>query len=75
MNTPFSAFPDQTGKIVYVRTVAVSDLPDELREQAGTLEVIYAVHAPNGQQLALVASRTLAFDLARQHHVTPLSVH
>jgi hypothetical protein len=31
MNVPFPAFPDQTGKIVYVRPIAVSDLPDALR--------------------------------------------
>lgn len=75
MNTPFPAFPDQTGKIVYVRPIAVSDLPDDLREQAGELEVIYSVHAPNGDQLALVANRALAFHLARQHDATALSVH
>ncbi len=73
MNTPFS-FPEGP-KIVYVREIAVRDLPDDLREQAGDLEMIYSVHAANGQQLALVANRALAFDLARQHDVTPVSVH
>ncbi|MCU0801648.1 MAG: DUF1150 domain-containing protein [Rhodobacteraceae bacterium] len=73
MNTPF-AFPDGP-KLVYVREIAVRDLPDSLREQAGGLDVIYAVHAPNGQQLALVANKALAFHLARQHDVTPVSVH
>lgn len=75
MNTPFPAFPDQTGKIVYVRAVAVSDLPDDLRDQAGDLDVIYAVHGPDGQQLALVANRAIATHLAREHDVTLLSVH
>jgi hypothetical protein len=73
MGTPFSATEGQ--KIVYVREIAVRDLPDDLREQAGDLDVIYAVHAANGQQLALVANRAMAFDLARQHDVTPFSVH
>ncbi len=73
MNSPFQ-FPEGP-KIVYVREVAVRDLPDDLREQAGDLDVIYAVHAANGDQLALVANRAMAFHLARQHDVTPVSVH
>ncbi|MFM2391919.1 MAG: hypothetical protein RLZZ437_3474 [Pseudomonadota bacterium] len=75
MNSAYPAFPDQMGKIVYVRPIAVSDLPDDLRDQVNGLEVIYAVHAPNGDQLALVANRALAFHLARQHDATALSVH
>lgn len=73
MNSTFS-FPEGP-EIVYVREVAVRDLPDDLREQAGDLDVIYSVHAANGDQLALVANRALAFHLARQHDVTPVSVH
>jgi hypothetical protein len=73
MNTAFT-FPEGP-KIVYVREVAVRDLPDDLREQAGDLEMIWSVHAANGDQLALVANRALAFHLARQHDVTPVSVH
>ncbi|MGL5010793.1 MAG: DUF1150 family protein [Paracoccaceae bacterium] len=75
MNTPFDAFPAHAGKFVYVRPVAVSDLPDDLREEAGDLDVIYSVHAADGKQIALVANRALAFHLARQHDVTPVSVH
>ena len=73
MKTPF-AFPDGP-KIVYVREVAVCDLPDTLRELVGDLEMIFSVHAADGAQLALVANRALAFDLARLHDVTPVSVH
>jgi hypothetical protein len=73
MNTPYT-FPEGP-KIVYVREVAVRDLPDALREQAGDLDVIWSVHAADGQQLALVADKALAFQLARQHDVTPVSVH
>jgi hypothetical protein len=73
MNTPYT-FPAGP-KIVYVREVAVRDLPDALREEAGDLDVIWSVHAPDGQQLALVADKALAFHLARQHDVTPVSVH
>lgn len=73
MNSTFSLL--EGPEIVYVREVAVRDLPDDLREQAGDLDVIYSVHAANGDQLALVANRALAFHLARQHDVTPVSVH
>jgi hypothetical protein len=73
MNTP-NAFPEGP-KIVYVREIAVRDLPDALREQAGDLDMLWSVHAADGQQLALVANKALAFHLARQHDVTPVSVH
>ncbi|MBP1805698.1 DUF1150 family protein [Rubellimicrobium aerolatum] len=61
--------------IVYVKPIAVADLPEELREQAGELETIFAVHDSQGQQLALVADRDLAFVLARQYDRTPVTVH
>jgi len=61
--------------LVYVKPVAVADLPDEVREQAGDLEQLFAVHNAEGEQLALVANRNLAFMLARQHDMRPRSVH
>jgi hypothetical protein len=75
MNTPFNGLPQGTDRIVYVRPVAVADLPDALREQVGELEVIYSVHGADGRQLALVADRKLAFHLAREHDFAPMSVH
>ena len=60
---------------VYVKPVAVATLPDVLREQAGELETIFAVHDAEGQQIALVADRNLAFMLARQHDKVPMTVH
>jgi hypothetical protein len=75
MNTPFSPLPDSDAKIVYVRPVAVADLPDDIREQAAGLEVIYALHRPDGERLALVANRSLAFALARQNDLAPVNVH
>lgn len=74
MNTPFDALP-KGERIVYVREVAVEDLPEPLREQASGREVIYSVHGADGRQLALVADRRLAFHLAREHDFTPVSVH
>lgn len=75
MNTPFDALPQGGPRIVYVRPVAVADLPDEVREQVGAAQVVYSVHAPDGQRLALVADRKLAFHLAMAHDLTPQSVH
>lgn len=66
----------QTGdRTVYVKTIAVSDLPREVRDQAEGLEQLYAVHDAMGQQLALVGDRKLAFTLARQHDYAPVMVH
>ncbi|SDJ59903.1 DUF1150 family protein [Aliiruegeria lutimaris] len=61
--------------IVYVRPVEVADLPQEVREQVGDEEVLYSVHDANGQRLALVKGRRLAFELARQNDMEPVNVH
>ena len=75
MNTPFNGLPQGADRIVYVREIAVGDLPDDVREQVGEAEVIWSVHGADGRQLALVANRKLAFMLAREHDFTPVSVH
>ncbi|MEO1732204.1 MAG: DUF1150 family protein [Pseudomonadota bacterium] len=74
MNTP-TEFHTTDRPIVYVKTVDVADLPEDVRDNAGELEQLYAVHDANGQQLALVADRNLAFVLARQHDLSPVAVH
>jgi hypothetical protein len=61
--------------VVYVKAVPVNSLPPEVREQAGDLDVIFAVHDAEGTQIALVADRGLAFSLARQHDKVPMTVH
>ncbi len=75
MDVKFEGLPQDERAIVYVRPVPVSELPAELRAQAEGLEVIYAVHRPDGARLALVADRKLAFALARSHDMAPVSVH
>lgn len=62
-------------RTVYVKTIDVSDLPREVRDQAEGLDQLYAVHDAKGQQLALVGDRKLAFTLARQHDYAPVMVH
>jgi hypothetical protein len=75
MNTKFD-FGNETGeRIVYVRPVAVAELPPELRAQAEGLSTLYALHGENGERLALVADRRLAFVLARQNDMAPFSAH
>lgn len=69
-------FGTQAGdQIVYVRAVAVADLPSEVRAQAGGFKTLWAVHDADGQRLALVADRGLAFVLARQNDKAPVSTH
>lgn len=75
MDMKFKGLPDTDKSIVYVRSVAVDTLPDEVRAQIGELTTVYAVHRPNGMQVALVADRKLAFALAREHDFAPVSVH
>ncbi len=62
-------------RTVYVKPILVTDLPREVREQAQGLEQLYAVHDADGQQLALVGDRELAFELAKQHDYAPVMVH
>ena len=62
-------------RLVYVKPIPVGALPQEVQAQAGELETLFAVHDADGQQLALVADKRLAFALARQHNYAPQPVH
>lgn len=75
MNTPFDFKDADQSNLVYVRPVAVADLPDELRGELGDETTIYAVHRADGERLALVKDRKLAFMLARQNDFAPVTVH
>ncbi len=74
MNEKF-AFGPETGNTVYIRRVAMDSLPAEIRQQAPDLDSLYAVHGIDGERLALVKDRDLAFVLARQNELSPVSVH
>jgi len=74
MNAP-SDFNEDRRRIVYVKAVDVADLPQEVQAEAGTLDHLYAVHDAQGQQLALVADRNMAFALARENDFEPVAVH
>jgi hypothetical protein len=75
MKTAFDKIAQPADRIVYVRSVDVADLPTDLQEQAEGLTQIFAVHRGNGERLALVADKRLAFALAREHDLAPVSVH
>ncbi|GGE06263.1 hypothetical protein SAMN05421774_102766 [Gemmobacter megaterium] len=75
MDHPFNFGPDVADRIVYVRPVAVAELPEALRQQATGLDIIYSVNRPDGERLALVRDRQLAFALARQNDLSPVSAH
>ncbi len=64
-----------SSQIVYVRPVAVDDLPQEVRSRVPGIGALYVVHSEDGARLALVKNRQLAFMLARQNDLAPVSVH
>ncbi len=63
--------------IVYVREVRAADVESELGSQLGIPADtrLYAVHAANGQRMAVLDNRDAAFAGARQYDLEPLSVH
>ena len=75
MNTKFDLEDKRDDGIVYVRAVKPNELTAEMRAQTDDIEELVAVHASNGDRLALINGRRLAFELARQHDMTPVDVH
>ena len=75
MNERFDFGAADGRRIVYVRPVKVADLPEDVREQASGIDTLYAVHDEDGERLALVRDRRLAFVLARQNDLAPVTVH
>ena len=75
MNERYDIAPQDENRIVYVRPVAVSELPKEVQEQAEGIETLFAVHNADGERLALVRDRKLAFILARQNDLAPVNIH
>ena len=68
-------------RLVYVRPVMAVDVADELADDDGDLAfdlpedaVLYSVHAANGDRIALVGDRALAFAAARQHGVADIDI-
>ena len=74
MHTPYD-FEVDNDRTVYVKAVAVADLPQDVQDQAQGRDQLYAVHNAEGEQLALVADRKMAFTLALQNDYQPFAVH
>ena len=75
MDTKQKKMAPQKGRTVYVRSVNVDELPDEVLAQTDGITELYAVYSADGERLALVKERELAFVLARQNDMTPVTVH
>ena len=75
MNVEAFQDSDKKDRIVYVRPVMAEDRPSELRDQIEEGEILYAVHKSDGERLALVKDRQMAFMLARQNDLSPVAVH
>lgn len=59
--------------VVYVRLVRRDEIPaGEIDSIEGPL---YAIHDQAGNRIGLAPDRALAFSAARQHQLTPVSVH
>ena len=75
MNRSYDFGPETNDRIVYVRPVATKDLPQDVQDQVGETTTVFAVHNSEGERLALVRNRHVAFMLARQNDLAPVSVH
>ncbi len=75
MDVKIDMFPETDERIVYVRAVKPEELPEEVRDQVGDVQDLYALHDQDGERLALVAGRHMAFALARQNDYAPVNVH
>ena len=75
MNTKYPNIPGSEDRIVYVRSVLVAELPQDVQSEADGATELYAVHRADGERLALVKDRQLAFILARQNDYAPVNVH
>lgn len=70
-NFPTETLVPQTQRIVYIREVR----PDELPREASSEVHLFSIHDEAGNRLGLAPGRDLAFLAARQHEMTPVSVH
>lgn len=69
-------------KLCYVRPVLARDVREDIEREASDASdafsddcILYALHADDGSRIALMSDRDIAFAAARQHEMTPVSVH
>ncbi len=75
MNSQTDVHTKGTDPTVYIRVVKVADLPEDVQRKAPGIAELYAVHDAKGERIALVGDRNMAFVLARQHDMEPVSAH
>ena len=75
MNIKHEKMTYDNAQLVYVKSVKIEELPDEVRDRIEGLTELYALHSSDGERLALVKERELAFVLARQSDLLPVTVH
>ncbi|MEM1380460.1 MAG: DUF1150 family protein [Pseudomonadota bacterium] len=74
-------FDELDSKVCYVREVLAKDVRDDIEAELESKfafeddSVLYALYADDGSRIALMSDREIAFAAARQHELTPLSVH
>jgi len=73
MDTPFPDVPES--RIAYIREVPVDALPDAIRARLEGVRQVYGIHTEAGACIALARDRALAFVLARQNDLAPVSAH
>jgi hypothetical protein len=61
--------------VVYIRAISRAELPSEVLEGVDEVAPLFAVFAEDGQQIAVVDSQKIAFDLAEEHKFALHSVH
>jgi len=62
-------------KIVYIKEIALSDLPDDLDIDDLAEGPVFALHDADGAQLALAANRQVAVHLAHANDLVPVNIH
>lgn len=76
-----ATFEETDVKFCYVREVLAKDVREDLEMELDAAfafeddSVLYALYADDGSRIALMSDRDIAFAAARQHELTPLSVH
>ena len=72
---------DGNRRVCYVRPVLARDVRDEIERETdedirfSDDSILYALHAADGSRIALMSDREIAFAAAKQHEMTPVSVH
>lgn len=74
--------PMANKKLCYVRQVFAWEVRDEIEQESSEVSeafddhsILYALHADDGSRIALMSDRDIAFAAAKQHEMTPVSVH